>query len=422
MSDAASNALDWEKVTLGELLQLSNGINAAKAAYGTGVPFANVLEVITHEWLIESDIPGRITVTPKMRKRYEVKPNDVLFNRTSETQEEVGLASLYVGSQSIVFGGFVLRGRPLTSKLTSGYAKYAFRSPLVRRQIVARGQGGIRSNIGQRDLKTVTLLLPSPEVQVEIAEKLDDVSRLVSVLERTILKREAVKLGTAQRLLAGRERLGGFNEPWVETALGSIGCCIRGVGYDPEADLSPHERPFTVRLLRSTNVQGARIDQADVQFVHERRVRGDQLLRTGDIVMCMANGSRSLVGKSAYFDERGSTRFTFGAFMGAFRTKPGMASPRFVAGLLQAHPFRSWLDVTLSGSSINNLRPSDVETFTSPMPGYEEQEEIAAVLSDLDSEIDTLRARLAKARAIKQGMMQQLLTGRTRLPVEGAAA
>ncbi len=144
--------MDWPKVALGELLGLSNGINADKSAYGTGLPFANVLEVITNESITESDIPGRITISPKVQRRYEVKRGDVLFNRTSETQEEVGLASVYVGREPVVFGGFVFRGRPLTRRLTMAYSRYAFRSPFVRSQVVARGQGGIRANIGQRDL------------------------------------------------------------------------------------------------------------------------------------------------------------------------------------------------------------------------------------------------------------------------------
>jgi len=135
----------------------------------------------------------------------------------------------------------------------------------------------------------------------------------------------------------------------------------------------------------------------------------------------MANGSRSLVGKSAYVQSAPLIGgYTFGAFMGAFRTDPSRADSRFVFELLQGQPFRNWLDVILSGSSINNLRPGDVENFVALVPRRDEQCAIAKVLADAGVETRVLENRLSKARAIKQGIMQELLTGRTRLPIEEA--
>lgn len=86
---------DWHEYQLGDLITFSNGINADKSAYGRGVPFINVLEVITNEWLRAKDIPGRVTLPNKVFARYRVRRGDILFNRTSETQDEVGLASVY---------------------------------------------------------------------------------------------------------------------------------------------------------------------------------------------------------------------------------------------------------------------------------------------------------------------------------------
>jgi len=79
--------------------------------------------------------------------------------------------------------------------------------------------------------------------------------------------------------------------------------------------------------------------------------------------------------------------------------------------------FRNWLDVILAGSSINNLRPGDIEDFETPAPDALEQTAIANVLADADGEINELCAQLEKVKAIKHGMAQELLTGRTQLPV-----
>jgi type I restriction enzyme S subunit len=265
------------------------------------------------------------------------------------------------------------------------------------------------------------LALPWPtdrREQQAVAEALSNIDDLIAALERLIAKKQTIKQGMMQQLLTGRTRLPGFTAPWSEIRLGSVGKCMRGVGYDPSADLSSGDRPFTARLLRSNNIQNGRIDPTSLQFVHERRVSDAQILKPGDIVICMANGSRALLGKAAIFEEpNDGLRYTFGAFMGAFRTHSSAGVPRFVAEMMRTQKFRNWLDLILSGSSINNLRPGAVEGFSALMPGQAEQLAIAGVLSNADAEIDLLRERLAKTRAVKAGMMQQLLTGRTRLPV-----
>jgi type I restriction enzyme S subunit len=103
---------DWAVTSMGELFTFQNGVNAGKAAYGKGTPFINVLEVITYPTLVETKIPGRISLPPQATSTFRVQTGDVLFNRTSETQEEVGLASVYIDNREVVFGGFVIRARP----------------------------------------------------------------------------------------------------------------------------------------------------------------------------------------------------------------------------------------------------------------------------------------------------------------------
>lgn len=91
-------------------MSLRNGVNADGDAYGTGVPFINVLEVITNSHLRITEVPGKVKLPAGTLNNYLVKKGDILFNRTSETQEEVGLASVYLDDEPVVFGGFVIRG------------------------------------------------------------------------------------------------------------------------------------------------------------------------------------------------------------------------------------------------------------------------------------------------------------------------
>ena len=178
----------WEIASLDELYDFSNGINADKSAFGSGVPFINVLEVITRETLDDSLIPGRVTLPAATVKRYQVRHGDVLFNRTSETQDEVALSSVYLGDSEPVFGGFVFRAQPKTKRLLTEYAAFALRARYVREQVVGRGQGGIRANVSQRDLKATRVLLPSIKEQQAITEALADASEHIAALEKAIAK------------------------------------------------------------------------------------------------------------------------------------------------------------------------------------------------------------------------------------------
>lgn len=136
-----------------------------------------------------------------------MRKGDIIFNRTSETQEEVGLSSVYMDDDLVVFGGFVIRGRPTGASLDATYSGYAFRSPLIHAQIVAKGQGAIRSNIGQADLSQVRAPIPPLPEQRAIAAVLSDIDDELAALETQLAKTRALKQGMMQELLSGRTRL-----------------------------------------------------------------------------------------------------------------------------------------------------------------------------------------------------------------------
>lgn len=416
MSDRADvPSIEWREFALGDLLSFSNGINADKSAYGAGVPFANVLEIITNESLVEPDIPGRIAVSPKVLRQYEVKHGDVLFNRTSETQGEVGLASVYVGRQPIVFGGFVFRGRPLTDEMTVAYSKYAFRSPSVRGQIIARGQGGIRANIGQRDLKSVTVRLPSRPEQSAIAEALDDASSLISRMERLIAKKQAIRQGMMQQLLTGKARLPGFTSSWSTTTLGALGVFLKGRGVKRD-----DVRGSGVRCIRYGELYTAFHDYtAEAMSFVSSDVAADALpLRTGDLLFAGSGETRDEIGKCVAYV--GPTPAVAGGDVIVLRGD--QCNSIYLALLANTPEVVSQKGRAGQGDAVVHIYSHALAAIEVNLPPRAEQDAISRVIVDVDCEIGLLRQRLEKARDVKQGMMQELLTARTRLPVgEGAA-
>jgi type I restriction enzyme, S subunit len=241
------------------------------------------------------------------------------------------------------------------------------------------------------------------------------VDALLEGLERLIAKKRDIKQAAIQQLLTGQTRLPGFTGEWVPRPMNSAGRCYRGVSYRGERDLSDRDTALTIRLLRANNIQNAAAVLDALQFVNAERVSSRQVLRSKDILICMANGSKVLVGKSALFNVGDGYKYTFGAFMACFRSDASVADPRFIFYLFQTDAYRNHISNILAGSSINNLRPISIESLVFAFPEIDEQTAIATVLSDMDAELAALEKRLAKTRDLKQAMMHELLTGRARL-------
>lgn len=305
----------------------------------------------------------------------------------------------------------------LTKSVDPRFIYYIFQTIDWRSMNEASGVPSLSSS----RIENIGVKLPSLDEQIIIREALDDADELIKTLERLIAKKQAIKTGMMQRLLTARTRLPSFTESWTHSTLGELGATVRGVGYNPDEDLSRHRGAQTVDLLRANNVQGAELDLCDVQYVNQLRVRTDQFLRKDDVLICAANGSKRLVGKAARVESEPLERSTFGAFMMVFRPDPSRILPAYSALHFQTKSYRDLLSVLLAGSSINNLRPSDIASFEIPIPDRDEQIAIVASVDDLTAQIRILQTRLGKTQAVKRGMMQQLLTGRTRLPLEAAA-
>lgn len=160
----------WEKVALGEFMEFKNGINADKSAYGQGTKFVNVMDIFRNNFLKKDDITGKVQISDKQLSDYSVVHGDILFNRTSETREEIAYSSVYTDKEPVTFGGFIIRGRQKKNLLLPGFAGYCFKNGTTRKEMIRRSQGAVRANIGQKDLNKIPILVPPMPEQEKIAQ------------------------------------------------------------------------------------------------------------------------------------------------------------------------------------------------------------------------------------------------------------
>ena len=193
---------------------------------------------------------------------------------------------------------------------------------------------------------------------------------------------------------------------WREGKLGELGQAIIGLTYKPENVVDSKNG---LLVLRSSNVQNGEIAFEDNVYV-DMDVPVKLIVKDGDILICVRNGSRNLIGKCALID-KSSAGNTFGAFMAIFRAQ----NPKFVFQLLQTEQYKREIHRNL-GATINQITNSSLNSFSFLIPPEEEQEKIVEFLSTWDNAVSQLREQINVKQKQKKALMRRLLTGKHRFP------
>ena len=400
---------DWNVVPFGRLFAFTNGVNADKTAYGKGVRFINVLEPISYSHIYGPEIPGRVEISGSVASAYSVKLGDVVFNRTSETDSELGLAAVYVGDEQVVFGGFVIRGRPIDDTFDPKYSGYALRAKMIRSQIIPMGQGVVRANIGQQNLRRVLAAVPPKVEQRAIASALSDVDGLLAGLDRLIVKKRDLKQAVMQQLLTGKTRLAGFKGKWEVRSLGSLGTWKGGM--TPSMQNPGYWEGGNFPWISSGDVKVSRMADSSEHVT-------SCAVRDGAAVVVPAN-SIILVTRSGILRKYLPVALTMRPMAINQDIKALIpdetVSPDFLLHALLGCGDEIRASCLKAGTTVESVEFSWLKACIIPVPPPDEQVALAAALSDMDAELAALEARRDKTRVLKQGMMQELLTGRTRL-------
>ena len=301
-----------------------------------------------------------------------------------------------------------------TEKINPTYFYKYFQWDKFQQKIIDDTQGGAMKNLVGMDIfKKAPIVLPEMKEQTAIAEALSDIDGLISSLQKLIEKKKAIKQGTMQELLTGKKRLPGFSVEWKELNFAESAKLKARIGWQG-LTTSEYLQSGYAYLITGTDFHSGRIKWETCHFVDEKRYKQDLNIqvRKHDILLT----KDGTIGKVAYISNiQKPTTLNSGVFV-IRPTKEDSFAPNFVYHVLNSFLFDNFLAKLSAGSTINHLYQKDFVDFTFKAPSeLVEQQAIAQVLSDMDSEIEQLEKKLAKYQQIKQGMMQELLTGRIRL-------
>lgn len=301
------------------------------------------------------------------------------------------------------FDSSVASGKFISYFLASDGPQRVFRASTDTGAKAGMSLGGVQ--------KILTALPPLPE-QSAIAAALGDVDALIATQDALIAKQRAIRQGAMQELLTGKRRLPGFGGKWISQRLGNAAMLKARIGWQG-LTTAEYLDDGNYYLVTGTDFSDGKIDWANCHYVTKSRYSQDSFIqvRARDVLVT----KDGTIGKIALVDALDKPA-TLNSGVFVIRPKNESFVPEFFYYLLLSKVFDEFLSQLSAGSTINHLYQKDFVGFTYQLPPTsEEQAAIAQVLGDVDAVIASLEAKRAKTARLKQGMMQELLTGRIRL-------
>ncbi len=190
----------WEQRKLGELLLFQNGFNGSSESFGSGIPLISVMDVLDDKFITHETVRGKARLNCEEASRYCVEYGDVLFQRSSENQEDAGTSNVYLDQHvSSAFGGFVIRGKKV-GEYNPIFIKYLLSSPFIREQITHRAQGAQHINVSQDTLADVALLMPSMREQEAVGLVFLYLDNLITLHQRKLELLRNIKKSLLDRM------------------------------------------------------------------------------------------------------------------------------------------------------------------------------------------------------------------------------
>lgn len=371
---------EWEVKALGEVGVFSKGLGVSRSESNSGaLPCVRYGEIYTdyNDYIKEfrSFISEKVAAGAKL-----MSPGDILFAGSGETKEEIGKTVAFLGGVDRAYcGGDILILSP-SRGYDSKFLGYVCNSQPIVAQKASRGQGDAVVHIRSGSLAEVVIPVPPRPEQEKIAEALSDVDALLAAMTKLIEKKRAIKQGAMQQLLTGKKRLAGFTGKWVEKRLGDM--LVIGNGKDYK-----HLEPGPIPVYGTGGL---------MTYVAEWLYDGP--------TVCI--GRKGTIDVPQYHEGK---LWTVDTLYYTYDFKD--VDPKFLYYLFLTIDWQSYNSAT----GVPSLTAKAIYEIEVVVPTLVEQQAIALVLSDMDAEIAALEAKRAKYESIKQGMMQELLTGKARL-------
>lgn len=354
-------------------------------------------------------------------KRTELQNDDVLISITAD----VGISGYVDDSveKPAYINQHIALVRFTDDKIYSKFVSYYLASENIQKLFRGSTDQGAKAGMNLTAIRAIKFAVPTKPEQTAIANALSDVDALIAAIEKIINKKSAIKTAAMQQLLTGKKLLPPFdqlNTGYKQTELGEIpgdwevASVHQLLNESPKYGINAAAVPLTANLpvyIRITDISEDGYFQPSERVGVNNQFSGFYKLQKGDIVIARTGAS---VGKS-YLYREADGELIYAGFLIKLSPKESILDSMFLFQYLRSDPYWAWVNVMSMRSGQPGINGNEFGSLQIPLPSIDEQIAIANVFSDMDKVLEALQQRLHKTQQIKQGMMQELLTGKTRL-------
>lgn len=381
-------------------MEFKNGINASKSQYGRGVKFINVLDILNNDDITYDRILGLVDVDESTLRKNLVRYGDVLFQRSSETPEDVGRANVYLDREKdATFGGFVIRGQKV-GDYDPRFINCLLKTQTARTEIIKRSGGSTRFNVGQETLKAVRVALPSIEEQQKIASFLTSVDTKIQQLTKKKALLEQYKKGVMQKIfnqeIRFKDEKGRDYAAWKERRLSEFLL----------PTLRPIPKPSGNYLSIGIRSHGKGTFQKPDSDPRNNVMKDLYEVKENDLIVNITfawEGAIAIVNKQ---DEGGLVSHRFPTY--TFRTD--IVIPQYFRYVIVQRRFKLMLENISPGGAGRNrvMNKTEFLKLKWVIPGIEEQSKIGSLLANIETKIVQSEKQLELVSNFKKGLLQQM--------------
>lgn len=342
-----------------------------------------------------------------------LRDGDVIMADTAEdvivgkSTEVVG-----IGDDKVVSGLHTIPCRPKDEEMFAPkWLGYFMNHSIYHDQLIPYITGIKVSSVSKNAISGTIIAVPKKKEQASIAAALSNIDALITNLEKLIAKKKAIKQGAMQELLTGSRRLKGFSTPWKAHRVCDIGIFYSGLSGKKKADFGIGSARYITFMNVLTN---SIIDIRKLESVRVLKGESQNAVKKDDLFFNTSSETPEEVGMCAVLTEDLENTY-LNSFCFGFRVTESEMHPLFLSYYFNSQEGRKIMRILAQGATRYNLSKSYFSDTVITVPEKCEQVAIAAILSDMEDEIEQLHAKLAKCKHIKSGMMSELLTGRIRL-------
>ncbi len=377
---------EWKTTNLKQILSFKNGINANKDSYGRGIKYISVGDILNNTFITYDKIKGLVDINEKVFKENSVEYGDIIFQRSSETFNDIGQSNVYLDKEKVAtFGGFVIRGKKI-GNYNPLFLNYLLKSPYNRRKIIIKGAGAQHYNISQEELEKININFTNENEQKKIANLFSLLDKKIELQKQKIETLKIYKIGLIQE--SYNNNCGNkikMKDLIIQKSIRNAKNEVDNVySVSNKEGFILQSEQFKDRTVASEDTQNYKIVEKNDFAYNPARINVGSIAR-------MKQDVKGII-SPMYICFRGNEKII----------------PEYLEYFFKSYKFTYEMNKRLEGSVRMCLSYESMINIPIELPCIEEQRKVSDLFNSVGHKINQEESKLKKLNEIKKGLLQKM--------------